>query len=67
MSSTLLGQPLLSVRLDLQESDEGRQSADDLQDLVELTRPYSWRLLPRFATQEHLAVLFFLFFLGTSF
>ena len=64
----MLGHPLLSVCLDLQESDGGHQSADALQDLVELTRPYSWRLLPRFVAQEHLAVLFlFFFFFGTGF
>ena len=53
--------------LDLQESNGGRQIAHALQDLVDLTRPCSWRLLPQFFGQELLAVLFFLFFLGTDF
>ena len=44
-----------------------RQSADALQDLVNLTRPCYWRLLTRFLGQELLAFLFFFFFLGTGF
>ena len=63
----LLGQPLLFIYLNLQESNGGHQSANDLQDLVELTRSCYWRFLPRFVGQEILAVLFFLFFLGTGF
>ena len=63
----LLGQPLLSIRLDLQESDGGLQSSDALQDLVNLTRPFSWRLLPRFVGRELLYVLLFIFFPGTGF
>ena len=39
--SPLLWQPLLSERLDLQESDGGRSSAGALQDLVNLTIPCS--------------------------
>ena len=70
MPLPLLGQPSLSVRLDLQDSDGGRQSADTLQYLVDLTRPCSWRLLTCFVGLELLSVLFFLFFfllLGTRF
>ena len=35
----LLGQPLISVSLDLQERDGGRHSDDALQYLVEMIRP----------------------------
>ena len=63
----LLGQPSLSVCLDLQDIDGGCQSADALQDLVDLTRPCSWRLMTGFVGQEIPAVLFFLLFLSTGF
>ena len=55
----LLGKLSLSVRLEFQESDIRRQSADALQDLVELTGFCFWSLLPPFAGRE----LFFIFFL----
>ena len=37
----LLGQPSLSVRLDLQERDGGKQSANAIQNLFDLTIIYS--------------------------
>ena len=45
----LLGQPPLSVSLDLQESDRRRQIADSLQDLFDLTGSCLWHLLPPFS------------------
>ena len=67
MPRPLLGKPSVSVCLDFHESDGGRQSTDALQDLVKLTRPCFWRLLPRFVGRELLSVLLFLSFLGTGF
>ena len=63
-----LGQPSLAACLDLQESDRGRHIGGAIHDLVDMTRPCSWRLLLRFVGRELLAVLFFFFFfVGTDF
>ena len=59
---------MLSVRLYLQESDRQRQSADALQDLVDLTGFCFWRLLPPFADWGLLVVFLLLSFsFGTGF
>ena len=66
--SPFLGQLSFSVRLYLSESDIRRYSADALQDLVELTRFYVWRLLPPFVGRELLVIFFLLSFsFGTGF
>ena len=64
----MLGKPSLSIRLDLQESDRRRQSADALQDLIDLTGPCFWRLLPPFSVRELLDIFVLISFsFGTGF
>ena len=48
----LWGYQLLPIRLDLKESDRRLQSNNYLKDLVQISRPHTWCLLPPFDFQE---------------
>ena len=65
---SLLGQPSLSVRLDLQKRDVLLHITDDLQDLVHLAGSCFWRLLPPYTGGELLDFFVLLSFsIGTGF